>query len=159
MGEQEVGEAKDEETSEETVHGLCYCHKTQKSNWSLAMGAAPQSKRQNWERECYPPQPQGLLLTVSVAVIDPFLPVLRGGGGLFHNSFFHNGTRILPGSLLQSPRALPDTADNDDYQDEQQEEDNHPGQVFVDVEVLVDVLRTSPGGPVRDTGFLSPRHL
>lgn len=46
---------------------------------------------------------QLLLLTVPVAVIDPLLPVLCGGGGLFHNSFFHNGTGILPGPFLQSP--------------------------------------------------------
>lgn len=31
--------------------------------------------------------------------------------------------------------------------------------MLVDVEVLVDVLRASPGGPVRAAGLLAPHHL
>lgn len=31
--------------------------------------------------------------------------------------------------------------------------------MLVDVKVLVDVLRASPGGPVWDAGLLAPHHL
>lgn len=78
--------------------------------------------------------------SVAVAVVDPFLPVLGWSQGLLQPCLFHDGTGILTGPLLESPRALSDTAHHDEHQDQQKEEYNHPGQMLVDVEMLVWVL-------------------
>lgn len=77
---------------------------------------------------------------MAVAVIDPLLPVLGGGHGLLEPRLFHNSTGILPGPLLERPRAFPDTAYHDHHQHQQQEKHNHPRKMLVDVEMLVWVL-------------------
>lgn len=79
-------------------------------------------------------------LTMAVAVVDPFLPVLGGSQGLLQPRLFYYGAGILPGPLFESPGALSDTAHHYQHQDQQKEEDDHPRQVLVDVEMLVSVL-------------------
>lgn len=77
---------------------------------------------------------------MAIAVIDPFLPVLGWSQGLLQPCLFHYGTGILPGPLFESPGALSDTTHHYQHQDQQKEENDHPRQMFVDVEVLVWVL-------------------
>ena len=79
-------------------------------------------------------------LTVAIAVVDPLLPVLGGGHGFLEPRLFHNGAGILPGSLLESPWAFPDTAHHYHHQHQQQEKHNHPRKMLVDVKMLGWVL-------------------
>lgn len=83
---------------------------------------------------------KGGRLTVAIAVVDPLLPVLGGGHGFLEPRLFHNGAGILPGPLLQRPRAFPDTAHHDHHKHQQQEKHDHPRQMLIDVKVLVWVL-------------------
>lgn len=77
---------------------------------------------------------------MAIAVADPLLPVLRGGRGFLEPRLFHNGAGILPGPLLESPRAFPDTAHHYHHQHQQQEKHDHPRKMLVDVKMFVWVL-------------------
>lgn len=77
---------------------------------------------------------------MAIAVVDPLLPILGWGHGFLQPCLFHNGAGILPGPLLQSPRAFPDTAHHDHHKHQQQEKHNHPGQMLIDVKMLMWVL-------------------
>lgn len=77
---------------------------------------------------------------MAVAVVDPFLAVLGRSQGLLQPRLFNDGTGILPGPLFESPGTLADAAHHDQHEHQQKEEHNHPRQMFVDVEMLVQVL-------------------
>lgn len=79
--------------------------------------------------------------------------------GLLVNGFLHDAAGVLPGPLLQYARAALHTAHHDHHQKQQQEQHHHPGQVLVDVEVLVHAWprRASPDGPIGQTLALSLR--
>lgn len=77
---------------------------------------------------------------MAIAVVDPFLPVLRRGHGFLQPCLFHDGAGILPRPLFQSPRAFPDTAHHYHHKHQQQEKHDHPGQMLIDVKMLVQVL-------------------
>lgn len=79
-------------------------------------------------------------LTVAIAVVNPLLAVLGRSQGFLQPSLFHDGTGILPGPLFESPGTLADTAHHDQHEPQQKEEHNHPRQMLVDVEMLVQVL-------------------
>lgn len=98
---------------------------------------------------------------MAIAVVDPLLSVLSRSHGFLQRCLFHNGTGILPGPLFQSSGAFPDTAHYYHHKHQQQEKHNHPGQVLIDVKMLVLVLSgMAPLGALDGrAGLLAPGGL
>lgn len=97
---------------------------------------------------------------MTIAVVDPLLPVLGWSRGFLEARLFHNGTGVLPGSLFESPGTLADTAHHNQHQHQQKEEHNHPRQMLVDVKMLMQVLSgMAPLGGLHGRARLLPSGL
>lgn len=77
-------------------------------------------------------------LTLSVGVVDPLLLGLCWRRRWFLlNCLLHDAAGVLHGALLQHTRAPLHAADHDNDQHQQEQQHYHPGQVLVDVKVIM----------------------